>query len=232
MAVIPAEEMTVETQKNKLTEYKTIYEGGIGEITEKKSRFIANSCHIESKEEAEEKINLIKKKYYDAKHNCFAFSIVDKEGNLLEKSSDDGEPSGTAGAPILNVIRKNNLNNVLIVVTRYFGGILLGTGGLTRAYSNTALESIENGKIIEVENGLQARLEIEYSENEKFKYYCEKNSIKIVETEYSENIIQKIELNEEEYNKLISKSMEINRQLPFKIKQIGIICRKFVKKVQ
>ena len=94
------------------------------------------------------------------------------------------------------------------------------------------MESIENGKIIEVENGLQARLEIKYSENEKFKYYCEKNSIKIVETEYSENIIQKIELNEEEYNKLISKSMEINRQLPFKIKQIGIICRKFVKKVQ
>ena len=138
----------------------------------------------------------------------------------------------TAGAPILNVIRKNNLNNVLIVVTRYFGGILLGTGGLTRAYSNTALASIENGKIIEVENGLQVSLEIEYSENEKFKYYCEKNNIKIVETKYSENIIQKIELNEEEYNKLISKNMEINRQLPFKIKEIGILCRKFIEKVQ
>ena len=150
----------------------TLKEASTAEIVEKKSRFIANSYHIESKEEAEEKINLIKKKYYDAKHNCFAFSIVDKDGNLLEKSSDDGEPSGTAGAPILNVIRKNNLNNVLIVVTRYFGGILLGTGGLTRAYSNTALASIENRKIIEVENGLQASLEIEYSENEKFKYYC------------------------------------------------------------
>lgn len=210
----------------------TLKEASTAEIVEKKSRFIANSYHIESKEEAEEKINLIKKKYYDAKHNCFAFSIVDKAGNLLEKSSDDGEPSGTAGAPILNVIRKNNLNNVLIVVTRYFGGILLGTGGLTRAYSNTALASIENGKIIEVENGLQASLEIEYSENEKFKYYCEKNNIKIVETKYSENIIQKIELNEEEYNKLISKNMEINRQLPFKIKEIGILCRKFVEKAQ
>ena len=134
----------------------TLKEASTAEIVEKKSRFIANSCHIESKEEAEEKINLIKKKYYDAKHNCFSFSIVDKDGNLLEKSSDDGEPSGTAGAPILNVIRKNNLNNVLIVVTRYFGGILLGTGGLTRAYSNTALASIENGKIIEVENLAQA----------------------------------------------------------------------------
>ena len=217
----------------------TLKEASTAEIVEKKSRFIANSCHIESKEEAEEKINLIKKKYYDAKHNCFAFSIVDKDGNLLEKSSDDGEMVEvpvvgriTAGAPILNVIRKNNLNNVLIVVTRYFGGILLGTGGLTRAYSNTALASIENGKIIEVENGLQVSLEIEYSENEKFKYYCEKNNIKIVETKYSENIIQKIELNEEEYNKLISKNMEINRQLPFKIKEIGILCRKFIEKVQ
>lgn len=219
-------------RKENELKFCTLKEASTAEIVEKKSRFIANSCHIESKEEAEEKINLIKKKYYDAKHNCFSFSIVDKDGNLLEKSSDDGEPYGTAGAPILNVIRKNNLNNVLIVVTRYFGGILLGTGGLTRAYSNTALASIENGKIIEVENGLQASLEIEYSENEKFKYYCERNNIKIVETKYSENIIQKIELNEEEYNKLISKNMEINRQLPFKIKEIGILCRKFVEKVQ
>ena len=81
----------------------TLKEASTAEIVEKKSRFIANSCHIESKEEAEEKINLIKKKYYDAKHNCFAFSIVDKDGNLLEKSRDDGEPSGTAGAPILAV---------------------------------------------------------------------------------------------------------------------------------
>ena len=94
------------------------------------------------------------------------------------------------------------------------------------------MASIENEKIIEVENGLQVSLEIEYSENEKFKYYCEKNNIKIVETKYSENIIQKIELNEEEYNKLISKNMEINRQLPFKIKEIGILCRKFVEKAQ
>ena len=125
----------------------TLKEASTAEIVEKKSRFIANSCHIESKEEAEEKINLIKKKYYDAKHNCFAFSIVDKDGNLLEKSSDDGEPSGTAGAPILNVIRKNNLNNILIVVTRYFGGILLGTGGLVRAYSEATQKSIEKSLI-------------------------------------------------------------------------------------
>ena len=201
------------------------------EIVVKKSKFICNLIKIESQEEAEDYIRKIKKKYYDARHNCVAYRVIENE-QVVEKSSDDGEPSGTAGGPMLNILQKNNLGNILVVVTRYFGGILLGTGGLTRAYSNTALASIENGKIIEVENGLQASLEIEYSENEKFKYYCEKNNIKIVETKYSENIIQKIELNEEEYNKLISKNMEINRQLPFKIKEIGILCRKFIEKAQ
>ena len=206
---------------------KTIIEGKTAEVTEKKSRFIANIFYVENVTEADEKIKQINKKYYDAKHNCYAY-IVDG----IEKCSDDGEPSKTAGAPMLDILKKNQFTNVLVIVTRYFGGILLGTGGLTRAYSNTALASIENGKIIEVENGLQVSLEIEYSENEKFKYYCEKNNIKIVETKYSENIIQKIELNEEEYNKLISKNMEINRQLPFKIKELGILCRKFIEKVQ
>ena len=213
-----------------MNEYKTVFESGESTIIIEKSKFIGYSRHVETEEDALTFINEIKKKNKDATHNVSAYILGEKMN--AQKYSDDGEPSGTAGAPILNVIRKNNLNNVLIVVTRYFGGILLGTGGLTRAYSNTALASIENGKIIEVENGLQASLEIEYSENEKFKYYCERNNIKIVETKYSENIIQKIELNEEEYNKLISKNMEINRQLPFKIKEIGILCRKFIEKAQ
>ena len=212
-------------------EFSTIEKNVTAEVVDKKSKFIANFIYVDDVIKAEQLIKETRKKYFDARHNCIAYRIIEND-QIIEKSSDDGEPSGTAGAPILNVIRKNNLNNVLIVVTRYFGGILLGTGGLTRAYSNTALASIENGKIIEVENGLQVSLEIEYSENEKFKYNCEKNNIKIVETKYSENIIQKIELNEEEYNKLISKNMEINRQLPFKIKGIGILCRKFVEKAQ
>ena len=210
--------------------YKILYKEGEAEISEKKSRFIAHIAPAQTEEEAQAFIEKIKKQYWDARHNCWAYSIGEKQPAL--RCSDDGEPSGTAGKPMLEVLTGQELHNVVAVVTRYFGGILLGTGGLTRAYSNTALESIENGKIIEVENGLQASIEIEYSENEKFKYYCDKNNIKIVETEYSENIIQKIELNEEEYNKLISKNMEINRQLPFKIKQIGIICRKFVEKAQ
>ena len=210
--------------------YKILYKEGEAEISEKKSRFIAHIAPAQTEEEAQAFIEKIKKQYWDARHNCWAYSIGENQPAL--RCSDDGEPSGTAGKPMLEVLTGQELHNVVAVVTRYFGGILLGTGGLTRAYSNTALASIENGKIIEVENGLQASLEIEYSENEKFKYYCERNNIKIVETKYSENIIQKIELNEEEYNKLISKNMEINRQLPFKIKEIGILCRKFVEKVQ
>ena len=166
----------------------TLKEASTAEIVEKKSRFIANSCHIESKEEAEEKINLIKKKYYDAKHNCFAFSIVDKDGNLLEKSSDDGEPSGTAGAPILNVIRKNNLNNVLIVVTRYFGGILLGTGGLVRCYSAGCLGAIEKVETIEIELGFEMTITLDYPDFQNVQYYFGKKGINILDSKYENDI--------------------------------------------
>ncbi|MGN1326702.1 MAG: IMPACT family protein, partial [Clostridia bacterium] len=169
-------------------EFVTIEGHSVAEIVEKKSRFIANAYNIESKEEAEEKIKLLKKKYYDAKHNCFAFSVLE-EGREFQKCSDDGEPSGTAGAPILNVIKKQNLNNILIVVTRYFGGILLGAGGLTRAYSTAAINAIEKGNLIKKEKGLEVIVELPYTENSKFQYYCEKNNIKVIKTEYNENII-------------------------------------------
>ena len=107
------------------------------EIVEKKSRFIAQIIKITSEEEANKKILEIKKKHRDAKHNVFAYRIV----NGIEKFSDDGEPSGTAGVPILDILRGEKLENILLVVTRYFGGILLGTGGLVRAYSSAAKEA-------------------------------------------------------------------------------------------
>lgn len=210
-------------------EFYTIDSSATAEIIEKKSRFIANAYNVESKEEAEEKIKQIKKKYYDAKHNCFAFSIIE-ENNVILKSSDDAEPSGTAGEPILNVIKKNNLKNILIVVTRYFGGILLGTGGLTRAYSNAASRVIEKCNIIKEEKGLEAIIELDYSENDKFKYYCEKNNIRITNIEYNENIKYNIELNDEEYNKLTLKNKTNNVNLLFNVKKIEIICRKYVEK--
>lgn len=210
--------------------FNTIEKENSAEIVEKKSRFIANIYNVESKEEAEEKIKQIKKKYYDAKHHCFAFSIIE-ENEIAQKSSDDGEPSGTAGAPILNIIKSNNLQNVLIIVTRYFGGILLGTGGLTRAYSESAGKVVEQSELIQKEPGMEVNLSIDYNDNEKFKYYCQKNNVNIIKTEYAENILYKIELNEKEYKKIEEKNKTNNRQLDFNIISIELKCRKYVKKV-
>ena len=201
-------------------DFKTIEKENSAEIVEKKSRFIANIYNVESKEEAEEKIKQIKKKYYDAKHHCFAFSIIEENG-ITQKSSDDGEPSGTAGAPILNIIKSNNLQNVVIIVTRYFGGILLGTGGLTRAYSEAAGKVVEQSELIQKEPGMEVELEIDYNDNEKFKYYCQKNNINIIKIEYTENILYKIELNEKEYKKIEEINKTNNKQLDINIKTLG-----------
>lgn len=104
--------------------FKTIEENVTFELVEKKSRFIADIFYVETKEDAEEKIKELKKKYYDAKHHCFAYSVFEENGRL-DRFSDDGEPSGTAGSPMLNILTSNNLSNVVAIVTRYFGGILL-----------------------------------------------------------------------------------------------------------
>ena len=154
-----------------MEQFKTIMQDAQAEIEEKKSRFIANVYYIENAEEAEEHLKQIRKKYFDARHNCFAYRILEENG-VKEKQSDDGEPSGTAGAPMLNILQKNNLYNVLIVVTRYFGGTLLGTGGLVRAYSDATIKSLENAKVIIQTKGYLINVVIEYKDLEKFKYYC------------------------------------------------------------
>lgn len=210
-------------------EFYTIKQNAMTELVEKKSRFIANIFYVENKEQCEQIIKEIKKRYYDAKHNCFAFSILDGK-NIIQKCSDDGEPSGTAGEPILNAIQKNYLNNVLIIVTRYFGGILLGAGGLIRAYSNTAIEAINKaGKIIK-EPGMEIQINIVYQENEKFKYYCEKSNIKIIDAEYLENILYKLEMSEKQYEKLENSLKENNEQKIIDKHNIKILCRKYVEK--
>lgn len=213
-----------------MKEFYTISKNETTEIIEKKSKFIADIYPVKNAEEAENKIKEIKKKYYDAKHHCFAFSIIEENG-ITQKSSDDGEPSGTAGAPILNIIKSNNLQNVVIIVTRYFGGILLGTGGLTRAYSEAAGKVVEQSELIQKEPGMEVELEIDYNDNEKFKYYCQKNNINIIKIEYTENILYKIELNEKEYKKIEEINKTNNKQLDINIKNIKLKCRKHVKKV-
>ena len=115
------------------------------ELIEKKSKFIADIFYVETIEEVEENIKQIHKKYYDAKHHCFAYRLLQND-TIIEKASDDGEPSKTAGAPMLQVLNKNELVNILVVVTRYFGGILLGTGGLVRAYTQATQNALKKNK--------------------------------------------------------------------------------------
>ncbi len=185
-----------------MDEFITIENDVTSEFTEKKSKFIGNLFYVESSEEAEEVIKKTKKKYFDAKHNCIAYRVVE-DGQIMERFSDDGEPSGTAGAPMLNILQKNNLVNVLIVVTRYFGGILLGTGGLVRAYQNSLLLSIEKSNKVTKCLGEYLEVTLDYSDFDSFKYYCKNNKINIIETSYQENIICKIELEEDRKTKLM-----------------------------
>lgn len=190
-----------------MEQFKTIMQDAQAEIEEKKSRFIANVYYIENAEEAEEHLKQIRKKYFDARHNCFAYRILEENG-VKEKQSDDGEPSGTAGAPMLNILQKNNLYNVLIVVTRYFGGTLLGTGGLVRAYSDATIKSLENAKVIIQTKGYLINVVIEYKDLEKFKYYCRMHGIIIVNTVYENNIICTMEISKNEKENLLKKEQK------------------------
>lgn len=189
--------------------FKTIAENASGVIVEKKSKFIANVFYVESVEEAEERIKEIKKKYYDARHNCFAFSIYTENGNI-DRFSDDGEPSGTAGAPMLNILNSQNLCNVLVVVTRYFGGVLLGTGGLLRAYTDSTQKALENSKIIEKDYGIICKYKISYEDLEKIKYYFKQENIKIIDFEYAEFVEITVEITEEKYQKILQNSEKLN----------------------
>lgn len=167
--------------------FNTISDNVSSELIEKKSKFIANAFQVKNKEEAENRINEISKEYFDAKHNCYAYIINDGK-NIIEKMSDNGEPSGTAGMPILNVLKKRNLQNVLVIVTRYFGGILLGTGGLTRAYSGVTTQCIDKANIIKMDLGIQYQICTTYNDFKNMKYELEKNQIQIENIEYGEKI--------------------------------------------
>lgn len=165
--------------------FYTIKEDCSAEITEKKSKFICNVFHVESVEEVEEKLNIIRKKYHDARHNCFVYKVVE-EGAF--KASDDGEPPGTAGVPMLNIVNGRNISNVLVVVTRYFGGILLGTGGLVRAYSLATTTALDSAIIIKQEEGLEAEFFVDYKELEEVKYHLKNRGIVISKLEYAEKV--------------------------------------------
>lgn len=170
--------------------YKTLYEGGVGEIVEKKSRFIATVEKIDTEEEALAFIARMKKQYWDARHNCYAF--VAGKNHELQRCSDDGEPNGTAGRPMLEVLLREDIHNIAVVVTRYFGGTLLGTGGLVRAYQKSVQEGLGNSIIIERMQGRFLDIHTDYNGIGKIQYMTAQRAISILDTEYTDKVVVKL----------------------------------------
>lgn len=208
-----------------MEEFITIENNVVSEFVEKKSKFIGNLFYIESSKQAEDIIKETKKKYFDAKHNCIAYRVIEN-GQIIERFSDNGEPQGTAGAPMLNILQKNNLVNVLIIVTRYFGGILLGTGGLVKAYQKSLMLALEDCKKITKVLGESLEVKLAYSDLESFKYYCKNNKINIVDIDYKEDIVCKIELEEDKKAKLLE-DYEIKN---IKLNNIKELDKKYINK--
>lgn len=165
---------------------KRVLKTGKGEIVEKKSRFISIALNVDSPQQALDYVNSIKKKYYDARHNCYAY-ICGNDGQE-KRFSDDGEPSGTAGKPMLDVLEGFGVTNCLVVVTRYFGGTLLGTGGLVKAYSSAAKEALENAGLAEEVCGIRGFITVDYNSVGKLNYILSAGGIYILDTAYEENV--------------------------------------------
>ncbi|WP_418752621.1 YigZ family protein [Frisingicoccus sp.] len=185
---------------------KIVYRGGEGEIVEKKSRFIATVCPIHSEEDAVMFIEKIKKKYWDARHNCHAFILGER--NEISRCSDDGEPSGTAGKPMLDVLLGAGLHNVCVVVTRYFGGTLLGTGGLVRAYSQAVQAGLENSLIVEKKLCRRMKIYTDYNGIGKIQYILGKSPAITLNTEYTERVVVEILIEKGNFDSLCKEIVE------------------------
>ena len=167
-------------------QYKTVYEGSEGEIVEKKSRFIATVRPVETEEEALAFIEEMKKKYWDARHNCSAYVLGERQE--LMRCSDDGEPSQTAGKPMMDVLTGAGLTNVAVVVTRYFGGTLLGTGGLVRAYSKSVQAGLAASTVLEKKKGFLLAMETDYSGIGKIQYLLGQRGLLITDSQYTDKV--------------------------------------------
>ena len=185
---------------------KTVYSGGEGEIVEKKSRFIATVRPVNSEEEAVVFINEMKKKYWDARHNCSAFVIGARQD--ISRCSDDGEPAQTAGRPMLDVLLKEELHNVAVVVTRYFGGVLLGTGGLVRAYQAAVKEGILASKVLEKFEGAMYKVETDYNGIGKIQYILAKENINTLGVDYSDKVVVEFVVKSDEEGKIVKEITE------------------------
>ena len=205
-----------------MEEFVTINQDAQAEITIKKSKFIAEVFYIENQKQAEKKIQEVVKREHGAKHHCYAYRVL--EESLIQRMSDDGEPSGTAGNPMLTILQGKDLINVLVIVTRYFGGILLGTGGLVRAYSDATIDAINKAGEKKKKKGSELSFQIEYSDLEYLKYYLNQIGGRIEKVGYAKNVELVIHVpneHEEEFTRNYSR-------LPFKIEKIEKITEKFV----
>lgn len=187
--------------------YYTISQDGQNQIEIKKSKFICHLFRIDNEEQAREYINQIKKEHYKANHNCSAYLLG--ENFEIQRSSDDGEPSGTAGVPILEVLKKNGLQNTLAVVTRYFGGIKLGAGGLIRAYSTSVSEALDKIGIVEGKLQQILAITISYPQLGKLQNYLENEQITIQEINYLENITVKVAIDITEIDIFIANIIDL-----------------------
>ncbi|MBE5886030.1 MAG: YigZ family protein [Lachnospiraceae bacterium] len=174
---------------------KILLEAGNAELVEKKSRFIASVCSVSTPEEAQSFIEQIKKKYWDAKHNCSAY-VIGKDAQYT-RCNDDGEPAQTAGLPMLEVLLHSEVRNIVVVVTRYFGGTLLGTGGLIRAYGQTVKQALENSVIGEEVEGYEVIIETDYSDVGKVQYLLTQKQITVLNSVYAQNVTFELQMQKE-----------------------------------
>ena len=179
-----------------LSQYKTVYRGGEAEIIEKKSRFIATVKPVKTEEEAIAFIESMKKKYWNATHNCSAYVLG--EHFQIQRCSDDGEPSGTAGKPMLDVLLGEEIHDVVVVVTRYFGGTLLGTGGLVRAYSSSTKEGLLASKVITKMHGQKISIQTDYTGLGKIQYIFGQRGLMILNSIYTDKVELEVLLPENE----------------------------------
>ena len=189
-----------------LSQYKTVYRGSEAEIIEKKSRFIATVCPVKSEEEALAFIESMKKKYWNATHNCFAYVLG--EHFQIQRCSDDGEPSGTAGKPMLDVLLGEEIHDVAVVVTRYFGGTLLGTGGLVRAYSASVKAGLAASTVITKIYGQKLGVQTDYTGLGKIQYILGQRGITILHSEYTDKVELEVLLPEKEIQGVIAEITE------------------------
>lgn len=193
-------------EENRVERYTILLEGAEAEIVEKKSRFIATIVPVHSEEEALAFIEKTKKKYYDARHNCSAF-IIGSRGELM-RSSDDGEPQGTAGKPMLEVLLGSEIKNIAVVVTRYFGGTLLGTGGLVRAYSAAVKEALQLCVTAENHYGVTFEIQTDYNGVGKIQYLLAKYRAQTIQSDYGVDVKMLVRVPIEEYDTITKEIIE------------------------